>query len=149
MKNLLLFPRYFRVIGLILVLLSLALFVAWSTYHFQFGFLQTGPARTQGLNFEDHNLTNELIAIGMLTGLLFIAFARERTEDERTTLLRLQSLQVSQYLSYLLFALSLFVVNGLAFVSVMLFLPFTFLAVFILVYYCRMYLLPKFAADEK
>lgn len=150
MNNRLLFPRPFKAVGLVLVALSFILFIAWNWYHFEFGFLATtGGSRTEGLDFQDHNLTNELMAIAMLTGLLFIAFARGRTEDERTALLRLQSLQVSQYVSYVLFVLGLFLVNGLAFISVMLLFPYVLLAIFILVYHCRMYLLPKFAAHEE
>jgi hypothetical protein len=152
MKNKLLFPPGFRIIGIVLLLLSVTLFIFWQQYGFEFSFLQTKPIR-QANNisgiFEDNNLTNELIGVGLLLGLIFIAFAKESLEDERTQMLRLQSLQISHYLNYLLFAVLLFGVNGISFMGMLLYLPYLFLVTFIAVYYFRLHLLPKFAVHEK
>ncbi len=152
MKNRLLLPAGFRIAGIVLVLLSLVLFIAWSKYDFQFPFLDTAPKADTGsiaALTEDNNLTNECIILGLLTGMLCIAFARDRCEDERITMIRLQSLQVSHYLSYIVFAVSLFLINGISFLLALLYLPYLFLIIFILVFYCRLYLLPKFVAHEK
>lgn len=152
MKNKLLFPPGFRITGVVLLLVSAILFIFWQQYGFEFSFLQTKPihaARNLSGIFEDNNLTNELIGAGFLAGLIFIAFARESLEDERTQMLRLQSLQISHYLNYLLFAVLLFSVNGISFLGMMLYLPYLFLVTFIVVYYFRLHLLPKFAVHEK
>jgi hypothetical protein len=152
MKNKLLFPSRFRIIGIVLLILSTILLIAWLKYDFTFSFLQFKPI-PPSLNFanlfEDNNLTNELIGTGLLLGLIFIAFAKEPIEDERKQMLRLQSLQISHYLNYLLFAILLFSVNGVSFLGMMLFLPYVFLITFIIVYYFRLHLLPKFAQHEK
>lgn len=153
MKNKLLFPPAFRIAGWILLLLCTALFIVWSEGEFKFAFLDLHHTVPQpgnlGALFEDNNLTNEVAAIGILAGLVFIAFSRNRLEDERTSLLRLQSLQLSHYITYLVFAVSLFTVNGLSFFLVLIYMPYTFMVIFILIYYVRMYLLPKFAAHEE
>lgn len=152
MKNKLLFPHRFRVAGWFLLLAGILLFIAWTKYDFKFSFLDVGVVPEQGdlgAIFEDHNLTNELAGIGILAGLLLIAFSREKSEDERTTLLRLQSLQISHYLTYLTYAIALFTINGISFLLALLYLPYAFLIIFILVYYCRTHLLPKFATHEE
>lgn len=151
MKNRLLFPASFKIAGLILVLVAMVLFVLWDRYNFEFSFLQTSdkPAESLSAVFTDNNLTNELIGIIALLGLVFIAFSRERMEDERTQLLRLQSLQISHYCNYALFAVLLFTINGISFPGMMLLLPYLFLITFIIIYYLRLYLLPKFAFHEK
>jgi hypothetical protein len=152
MKNKLLFPAIFRIIGFVCLLTFTGLFIAWQNYGYQFSWLQTQhEISNDSLSavFEDHNLTNELIGTGLLAGLIFIAFAREKTEDERTQLLRLQCLQISHYLNYLLFVISLFLFNGISFMGAILYLPYLFLVTFIMVYYFRLHLLPKFAQHEK
>jgi hypothetical protein len=152
MKNKLLFPAAFRITGLICLLLFTGLFIVWDKYDFEFSFLQTRPIEpaTDFSNlFKDYNLTNEFIGLGLLTGLIFIAFAREKKEDERTQLLRLQCLQISHYFNYLLFAIGLFLFNGTSFLEALLFLPYFFLVTFIMIYYFRLHLLPKFAQHEK
>ena len=152
MKNKLLFPSRFRIIGIVLLILSTILLIVWLKYDFQFSFLQTKPIQPAnnifGI-FEDNNLTNELIGTGLLLGLIFIAFAKESTEDERTQTLRLQSLHISHYLNYLIFTILLFSVNGISFFGAMLCLPYLFLVTFIVIYYFRLHLLPKFAVHEK
>jgi hypothetical protein len=152
MRNRLLLPASFGIIGLVLFLLSLALFIAWNYYEFEFRFLDTGsPPAKGGIGFlsGDENLTNECVILGALTGLIFIAFARDRHEDERITMIRLQSLQLSHYLSYIAFSILLFFVNGISFLVAMSYLPYLFLVIFIIVFYFRLYLLPKFAQHEK
>jgi len=151
MKNTLLFPFRFKFAGLIIFLVSLTLYVLWEHYNFNLPLLQTGPVDTDLLKgqFADHNLTNEVIGLGLLVGLILISFASERHEDERTQLIRLQSLQISHYLNYFFFVLMLFTINGLTFLAIMIYLPYAFLITFIAVYYLRLHLLPKFATHEK
>lgn len=152
MPNNMLLPTAFRKAGLVLLLFSTLLLVAWSRWDFTFAFLDTAPLHPDGSIsglFEDNNLTNEVLMLGLLCGLIFIAFAREKQEDERVTLIRLQSLQLSHYISYLLFITGMLLINGISFLLCLLYLPFLFLIIFILVFYCRLYLLPKFAVDEK
>jgi hypothetical protein len=152
MKNKLLLPAPFRIAGLLLLLPSLALFIAWNK-GFQFDFLNFGRHGTSANDFagffNDYNLTNELAILGMLASLIFIAFARVAHEDERSTLLRLQSLQFSHYCNYFILMGLVVFVNGVDFLLWLFALPFLFLVTFILIFYSRLYLLPKFANNEK
>ena len=150
MKNKLLLPASFRLPALIVCLLSFWLFSVNLT-GFQFHFLDTATKVEGSFEniFEDHNLTNELAYLGLIAGLIGIAFARVPGEDERITLIRLQSLQVSHYFSYLVFAVGLLLINGMSFLIALLCVPYLFLIIFIIVFYCRLYLLPKFANNEK
>jgi len=150
MKNKLLLPASFRIAGLVLLLPSLALLIAWNR-GFEFGFLDTRGAAAANLVgfFNDYNFTNELAILGTLASLTFIAFARVAHEDERSTMVRLQSLQLSHYCNYLILAGLVMFVNGINFLLCLFALPFLFLVTFIVIFYSRWYLLPKFAAHEE
>ncbi len=152
MKNKLLLPASFKLPGLVLLLLSLVLFYAYTYCEFRFKFLDTGKEELdffKAISMGDQNLTNECAYLGMLAGLIAIAFARVQHEDERITFIRLQSLQISHYLCYFSFALSILLINGINFLMPIILMPYLFLVIFILVFYCRLYLLPKFATHEK
>ncbi|WP_118975457.1 hypothetical protein [Taibaiella koreensis] len=172
MKNKLLLPAPFRMAGLVLLVPSMILFVAW-TRGFEFRFLDLPehdapwrlyldqkelPAGTAEPSVKelshadilsDYNLTNEVAILGLLVSLLFIAFARVRYEDERSTLIRLQSLQLSHYSNYLFLAAIVLLTQGFHFLQALFLLPFIFLVTFILIFYSRWYLVPKFAAHEE
>lgn len=74
---------------------------------------------------------DEVAALGVIAGLLFIAFAREKSEDEMIRQLRLESLQWSVYVNYFLLALAIAFVYDYAFFQVMVYNMFTILLVFI------------------
>ncbi len=78
-----------------------------------------------------NSFADEIAALGVIIGLLFIAFARENTEDEMIRLLRLESLQWSVYINYFLLALAIAFVYNDAFFTVMIYNMFTILLVFI------------------
>lgn len=172
MSNKLLLPASFRVGGLVLLIPSIILFVAW-TRGFELRFLDLPehdtPARLyldqkdlppgtaepsiEALShvdiLSDYNLTNEVAILGLLISLFFIAFSRVRHEDERSAFIRLQSLQLSHYSNYLFLAAIVLLTHGFYFLQSLLLLPFIFLITFILIFYSRWYLLPKFAAHEE
>lgn len=83
--------------------------------------------KTSSLNFSD-----ELLMISIIIGLVFIAFAREKLEDEMISRLRLTSLQWSLYIYYAALALAIIFVHGLDFYDVMLYSMFMVLIVFII-----------------
>lgn len=79
----------------------------------------------------DQNLTNEVAGLGIIIGLMMIAFSREKVEDEMIGQLRLEALQWSVYANYLILAISMLTVFDEAFFSVMIYNMFTVLLVFI------------------
>ncbi len=64
-------------------------------------------------------------------GLLLIAFSREKIEDERTGRLRLEALQWSVYINYLILVVAIIVTYDGVFFSMMIYNMFTVLLVFI------------------
>lgn len=150
MKNKLLLPASFRIAGLVLLVPSLVLLIAWCNgFTFRFLDIPGHDVSDLAVLFNDYNLTNEVAILGTLISFVFIAFARVAHEDERSTFVRLQSLQLSHYCNYLVLAMLVLFVNGTNFLVCLFVLPFAFLVTFILIFYSRWYLLPKFAAHEE
>ncbi len=74
-----LFPNYFKKIGLLISIVAAVLFI---NYVFNNAILETS----------DYNVFNRVL---MAIGLLLIAISKEKIEDERIQILRLQSFFVS------------------------------------------------------
>jgi hypothetical protein len=55
----------------------------------------------------------------VLSGLLLIAFSKEKVEDEQISKLRLDSLQWAIYLNYFLLIISLIFTNGINFIDIL------------------------------
>lgn len=122
-----LFPHRYRLIGWLLFVPSLLLGVATVHDLVSLDFLTVQGAIFQGTN----NLTNELAGLGVIIGLLMIAFSKERVEDEMIGRLRLDALQWSIYANYLILAVAILTVYDGAFLTVMIYNMFTVLLVFI------------------
>ena len=122
-----LFPHRYRLIGWVLFVPSLLLGVASVHGLFSLDFLIVKGAIFQGTN----NLTNELAGLGVIVGLLLIAFSKERVEDEMISRLRLDALQWSIYANYLILAIAILTIYDGAFLNVMIYNMFTVLLVFI------------------
>lgn len=78
-----------------------------------------------------YDYTDEIIALGLIAGLILIAFSREKVEDEMISQLRLEALQWSVYANYLILAVAIVTIYDVAFLNVMIYNMFTVLLVFI------------------
>jgi len=106
MKTRFLFPHKYRLVGWVLAVPSFILMLLVLHADFQLGFLEYGG---NGLfNFDGqkflfgihrHNFTDEVGSLLLISGLLMIAFSREKEEDERTVKLRLESLLWAVYVN--------------------------------------------------
>ncbi|MEO5592099.1 MAG: hypothetical protein ABIR15_01470 [Chitinophagaceae bacterium] len=137
MKSSLLLPNSYKRIGLLILLPSLLLGILVRFLDFQFSFLALpfGKSAINGKNIhldEDINLTDELALTGIITALLFIAFAREKTEDEYIAHTRLESLKWAVLINYILLLLATWLVHGLAYIDVMMYNMLTVLIIFII-----------------
>jgi hypothetical protein len=141
MKTKWLFPHRFRLIGWLIsvpaTLLGLAdmyadVHIGWlsATFLNRPMTINTGLSITNLI--EVQNLTDEIAAIGVIIGLLLIAFSREKVEDEMIGQLRLEALQWSVYANYIVLAIAIIAVYDTAFFSVMIYNMFTVLLVFII-----------------
>jgi hypothetical protein len=132
MKTKWLFPHSFRLLGGLIFIPSLVLGLATLYAEFEWKFLTTSLIQTDFPGqIVDQNLTNEVAGLGIIIGLMMIAFSREKVEDEMIGQLRLEALQWSVYANYLILAISMLTVFDEAFFSVMIYNMFTVLLVFI------------------
>lgn len=87
-----------------------------------------------GINIRDQAITldlaDEILALGVLLGLMVVGFARLRVEDERTAKIRLESLQWAMYGNTLVLALCILFVHGTGFFTIMIYNMFTPLLIF-------------------
>lgn len=151
MKNTLLLPNRYKVYGWIIFLIFAMLGLACLYFEFKIPGFQLYNSPSQGLlDFNDYNLTNELALTGVVLGLLLIAFAKEKNEDEYISHLRLKSWQWSVLVSYLILIVIVFAVYGTTFFSVLFYNIFTLLLVFIGKFNYSLYALKKEGSkDEK
>ncbi|HTL09613.1 MAG TPA: hypothetical protein VL307_15180 [Chitinophagaceae bacterium] len=137
MEQKLLLPNRYKKWGLVLLLPSLLLGILVRFKDFQFSFLTLpiGKAfvKEPHLHLDEAvNLTDELALTGIIVSLLFIAFAREKSEDEFIAHTRLSSLQWAVLLNYVLLLLATWLVHGLGYIDVMMYNMLTVLILFII-----------------
>ncbi|PWK73711.1 hypothetical protein LX99_04096 [Mucilaginibacter oryzae] len=102
MKSRFLFPHWFRYLGLALFLIHVPVML----FKKELGFNTPDEPASDDL-FNSHHLFFLLTTLLMSIGLFFIAFAKERIEDEQIFQLRQDSLQWAIYVNYILLVVSL------------------------------------------
>ncbi len=139
MKSKLLLPHRFKTIGILLLIPMLALGIAGQFFAFNFDFLSIShtPGFTD-IEFQQ-NLTDEVTLTGIVLGLLFIAFAREKQEDEFISKLRLESLQWSVIINYILLLIATWTIYGTYYLNVMIWNILTILAIFVVRFHIVLY----------
>jgi hypothetical protein len=151
MKPRLLLPNRFKLLGLLLLLPFLALGIAVRFFDYGFTFLGyqvTWEIPTGGQATDFRNLSDELALSGIIVSLLFIAFAREKQEDEFITRLRLESLQWAVLINYILLLAATWIIYEVAFLDVMMYNMLTVLLLFILRFHILLWK-NKFSADHQ
>lgn len=131
MKSTLLLPNKYKAIGIILLIPSLVLGAFVRFANFEFPFLNFARAQKEFLD-KHGNLTDELALTGIIISLLFIAFAREKQEDEYINSMRLESLQWAVLVNYILLIIATWVVHGFPYIDVMMYNMLTVLIFFII-----------------
>ena len=129
-----LLPHNFRLIGLIVLVPFIVLGVLCLHMDFEFAWFEL-KLRPEGNLFDNpeyENFTNELAMIGVLVGLMFIAFSREKFEDEYIGSLRLDSLLIAVIINYALVLLGILFVYGFGFFMFLIYNMYTVLVLFIL-----------------
>ena len=89
-----------------------------------------GPA--QYFKFTEVPLFNTIVGVLALTGLIFIAFAKTKSEDEYTNALRLNSWQWSVVINCILLLFCFLFMYGFAFLYVMVYNMYSILILFII-----------------
>jgi hypothetical protein len=147
MKNSLLIPGKYKVIGWIIFILFACLGLATLYWDYKIPGLVL-PLKESV--FVDYNLTNELALAGLIIGLMIIVFAREKIEDEYISLIRLKCLQWSVLISFVILFILNFVFYGGSFYIVLIYNMFTIPLIFIAKFnYCLYRLRREREEDEK
>jgi hypothetical protein len=128
MKSNYLLPHVYKKIGWFITVpfLVLGLFMSYLSDLFNL-FKQPNWLDKMFGQFQD-----EVIAVGLIVGLLLVAFSREKTEDEYINKIRLESLQISVLINYVLLIICILVFYDMDFFSVMVYNMFTILLLFII-----------------
>jgi hypothetical protein len=100
MKTRFLFPYWCKYLGIALFLVHLPVMLLKK----QLGFNEA----SEDIGFFNANHVFFIVTtLTMLTGLVLIAFSKEKIEDEQITQLRMDSLQLAIYLNYIILIVSL------------------------------------------
>ncbi|RLD35967.1 MAG: hypothetical protein DRI74_09935 [Bacteroidetes bacterium] len=97
----------------------------------------------------ENNIIDEILGVLIIISASFIAFAKEKNEDEFISKLRLESLVWATYVNYAILILALIFVYNMSFFWVMVFNMFTVLIFFIIRYNWALYKSKRDLSDEK
>lgn len=141
MKPRYLLPHSVKKIGWILLFPAVLFGILVQHYEFEIpGFaLQVGSSILVSDVPLKNNLTNELAGLLILISAFFVAFSKERIEDEWVSQVRLESLQWSVYLNYGLLLIAFLFVYDERFFLVMVYNLFTLLVFFIIRFHFVLY----------
>ncbi|MBA3827433.1 MAG: hypothetical protein H0X33_00700 [Taibaiella sp.] len=143
MKNKLLLPHKYRMIGCILVLPAAALMIAVYVYNFSFRFLRSHLVWNEGAISDKIDFTGTISIIISFISLFMIAFSKERIEDEYVAQVRLRALQISVYVSYLVLALGTLIFYDFSYLWVLYINMFTIPVIFIVLYQYHLHIKPR------
>jgi hypothetical protein len=126
-------PPRFKKIGLLIVIPCIIAYFLPLLEIYDFPFLNTGHSMESSvLDDRNYNWMDEILTTGMTIGLIMMAFAREKSEDEFIVSIRLRSLQAAVLLNYgLLFLMNWFFFEG-DFINILIYNMFTVLIIFVI-----------------
>jgi hypothetical protein len=141
MKTMRLLPTSWKWPGAILSVIGLALGFAAELGEFSFSWLKfTVREKSTFYATAEEDFTNEVALTLTVAGLLMLAFTRERDEDERVRLIRLEAFQWSILVNFIIILIGNWALYGGNFFWLMTFNLFTPLVVFLLRFYYVLYI---------
>lgn len=130
MKSRFLFPHKWRLIGYLCFAADLIFSIVLKALHPE-GYAATDLHQVPGTGTNIHHDINigvtqmrvhhDIVVLLIVFGLLFIAFAKEKIEDEQISQLRLDSLQWAVYFNYALFIICVLFIYGVHFIPILIF----------------------------
>ncbi|MCD6091181.1 MAG: hypothetical protein J7J72_06750 [Bacteroidales bacterium] len=158
MKTNFLLPNRFKRIGWIIFIPVVILGLLWVIFEFEPTAFDIKTIALFNEKFSDsvqffviveNNIVDEIIGILIIVSAIFIAFSKEKTEDEFISKIRLESLVWATYVNYAILILALIFVYNMSFFWVMVFNMFTVLIFFIIRYNWALYKSRKTLDYEK
>ncbi|OYT14638.1 MAG: hypothetical protein B7C24_17275 [Bacteroidetes bacterium 4572_77] len=101
------------------------------------------------LSLSKSNIIDELISLLILIGGLFIAFSKQKSEDEFISKIRLESLVWATYINYAILILSVIFIYNMAFFWILVFNMFTILFFFIIRFNWSLYKFKNQISNEE
>lgn len=142
MKTMRLLAPKWKWLGAALAALGLILGFFSVFHEFEFPWLSfqlRDEERTDFFRSAEENFTNEIALTLTVVGLLILAYTREKIEDERVRLIRLEAFQWSVLISFLLVLAGNWLLYSTDFYVFMVFNLFTPLVVFVLRFHYVLY----------
>jgi hypothetical protein len=127
MQTKFLLPNRAKFWGWIITIPSFILMILYLQFDFTLPFLDYAAKGVQKISFDNgllfniqfNNFTDEIGSVLLITGLLLIAFSKEKDEDERISKLRLESLLWATLVNSLLIGLSIIFFYDQLFLKIM------------------------------
>lgn len=128
-----LFPNYFKKPALVLFVLTLIITLFFGDLTSDIFKIQIGERLKDGIlipKYRDFGDTIE--GFLLILSSLFIAFSKEKEEDEYLTKIRLESLVWATYINYGLLLVSIWIFYGFGFLDILVYNMFSLLIIFII-----------------
>ena len=158
MKTNYLFPNQFKRIGWFLFIPGVILGIVFLIFQPDINFLnfkvfsiaeQAILDKTVFFSVYENNFLDEIIGLLIIIGGLFIAFSKEKTEDEFISKIRLESLVWATYVNYAILIISIIFIYDMIFFWVLVFNMFTLLIFFIIRFQWALYKSKNQMRDEE
>lgn len=151
MKAKFLFPYQYKLIGWMITILILIIWlfgvISGSQYDFFTITLPFKYALQDSFNAKTNETTlslgDEFMVVGLIIGMIMIAFSQEKVEDEYVAQVRLETLQWAIYINFGLLIVATLLVYGTYYFNVMIYNMFTPLLFFIARFYYVLYFKSK------
>ena len=153
-----LFPSKFKKLGWILLIPFLTIFILllssnggyeWEIPVFAFVEIPVFSESNEWFAVIKNNIIDEIVYIGLMVSLLFIAFSREKDEDEYITKLRANSLVWALLVNSVLLVFEIIFVYGIAFFYVLIINQFSILVLYIMKFNLTLCKIRRLAKNEK
>lgn len=158
MKTNYLLPHSFKKIGWVIFIPAFILGILWLIFDFEpalfdvkvISLFDNDFLKSKGfISVIENNIANELIGVSIIISATFIAFSKEKNEDEFISKIRLESLVRATYLNYGILVFALIFIYNMSFFTVMIVNMFTVLLFFIVHFNWALYKSKKAISDEK
>ncbi|MGB0479933.1 MAG: hypothetical protein ACPGHD_03720 [Flavobacteriaceae bacterium] len=147
MKTNYLFPNCFKIYGWIILIpslivgaLSLVFELEPTALEFKMPalFVDEFMGQNKLVGTVNNNILNEIVGVLIILSSIFVAFSKEKEEDEYILKIRLESLVWAVYVNYGILLISLLFIYDFSFLYVMIFNMFTVIIFFIIRFYWQL-----------
>ena len=158
MKTRFLFSHTFKPVGWFLLIIGIVLGIILMLNDFDYPTIEMAVYPLIGeldvfskppLEWSKNNIIDEIAAILIIIGGIFVSFSKTKDEDEYISKIRMESLIWATYVNYIVLLVAILFVFDLTFFNVMICNMFTILLFFIARFQFMLYKFKKSVTDEE